>query len=89
MVVGESLHDLVADVHLACELGGGADVVVDDGDLDVVGVLIRIPEGCDGVPGIESREHAGSGHDHACDGIAHEALHIPKEYLQDHMYVVE
>ena len=76
VVLLELIDDFIARVELAHQVVLGALVVIGDGDLDALGVSIRIPVGHDVVPGIQRRNNAHTKGNHQGDGVHKQSLNV-------------
>ena len=79
LVVVELLHDHVAGRDVAHVADGCALVLVDDGDLDVARVLVRVPVREDVEPGVQGRDDADSERDDEGDGVFEDAPYVAPE----------
>ena len=87
VVVLELVDHLVAGVELADELVLGAGVAVGDGDLDALGVSVRIPVRHDVVPRVERRDDADTDRDHEGHGVHDQPLDIALEDRKGHLCI--
>ena len=76
IVLLELIDDLIARVELAHQVVLGALIVVGDGNLDTLGVSVRIPVGNDVVPGIQRGNNAHAEGNHQGDGVHDQSLDV-------------
>ena len=76
IVLLELIDDLVARVELAHQVVLGAPIVVGDGNLDTLGVSVRIPVSHDVVPGIQRGNDAHAQSNHQGDGVHEQSLDV-------------
>ena len=80
IVLLELIDDLVARVELAHQVVLGAPIVVGDGNLDALGVSVRIPVCHDVVPGIQRGNNTHAEGNHQGDGVHKQPLNVALEY---------
>ena len=76
IVLLELIDDLIARVELAHQVVLGAPIVVGDGNLDALGVSVRIPVGHDVVPGVQRGDNAHAQSNHQGDGVHEQSLDV-------------
>ena len=76
----ELIDDLIARVELAHQVVLGALIVVGDGNLDTLGVSVRIPVSHDVVPGIQRGNNAHAEGNHQGDGVQKQSLNVALQY---------
>ena len=87
IVLLELIDNPVARVELAHQVVLGAPIVVGDGNLDTLGVSVRIPVGHDVVPGIQRGNNAHAKGNHQGDGVHKQSLNVALKYRKGHLCV--
>ena len=87
IVLLELIDDLVTRVELAHQVILSALIVVGDGNLDTLGVSVRIPVCHDVVPGIQRGDNAHAQGNHQGDGVHKKSLNVALEYRKGDLCV--
>ena len=87
IVLFELVDHFIACVELAHQVILGALVVVGDGDLDALGVSIRIPVGNDVVPGVQRGNDAHAQGNHQGDGVHEQSLDVAFKDRKGHLCI--